>query len=86
MPDILKTIEQLEKGLKASQDLRQTALTRKEMHLVGLKEAEEELRKLGVTSEDGEKELAAIDKEIAEKIKEAESYIPFDLLREYKLL
>lgn len=83
---IMNNIQETEKAIKASEDLRQRALTKKGMYEQQLKESDEELKALGTTAEEGRKEIQEIDATIEKNLESIKGMIPFDLLKEYKLL
>mgnify|MGYP000879467945 CR=1 FL=1 len=83
--DIMAEIELIEKGLKASENLRQQALTKKGVYEAQLKETDEELAKLGTTAEKAKKEIEQIDKKIEEDLEKIKTMIPFDLLKKWKI-
>jgi phage shock protein A len=83
---IMTDIQSIEKAIKASEDLRQRALTSKGIYEQQLKETDEELKALGTTAEQGKKEIEEIDAKIEESLVSIKDMIPFDLLQQYKLL
>lgn len=83
---IMTDIQEVEKGIKASEDLRQRALTRKGIYEQQLKESDEELKALGTTAEDGQKEIEQIDAKISENLLAIKEKIPFELLKKYNML
>ena len=83
---MMNKIQTLEKAIKASEDLRQRALTSKDIYEKQVKETEEELKALGTTAETGRQEIAEIDKKIAESLLKVEQMIPFDLLKECNVI
>ncbi|PLS19736.1 hypothetical protein CVD28_04815 [Bacillus sp. M6-12] len=83
---IMNELQYAEKAIKASEDLRQRALTSKGIYEQQLKETDEELKNLGTTAEEGRKEIEQIDAKIEENLASIKDMIPFDLLKEYKLL
>lgn len=83
---IMTDIQEVEKGIKASEDLRQRALTRKGIYEQQLKESDEELKALGTTAEDGQKEIEQIDAKINENLLAIKQKIPFELLKKYNML
>lgn len=83
---IMTDIQEVEKGIKASEDLRQRALTRKGIYEQQLKESDEELKALGTTAEDGQKEIEQIDAKITENLLAIKQKIPFELLKKYNML
>jgi F0F1-type ATP synthase membrane subunit b/b' len=83
---IMTDIQEVEKGIKASEELRQHALTSKGFYEKQLKETDQELTTLGTTAEDGQKEIELIDAKIEQNLLAIKNMIPFDLLREYKRL
>lgn len=83
---LLQELQQTEKALKASEQLRMRALANKSAYENQLKENEEELKALGTTAEKAEEEIARIDQQIAEKLKQINEMIPYDLLNKYNLL
>lgn len=82
----MNKLSYLEKGIKASDDLRQRALTKKSMYEQQLKEADVEFGNLGTTAEQAPKEIQMIDEKINSAMANIEQMIPFELLREYNLL
>lgn len=83
---IMTDIQDVEKGIKASEDLRQRALTRQGIYEQQLKESDEELKGLGTTAEDGQKEIEQIDAKIIENLRAIKEKIPFELLKKYNML
>lgn len=83
---IMNELQYAEKAIKASEDLRQRALTSKGIYEQQLKETDEELATLGTTADQGKKEIEQIDAKIAENLVAIKEMIPFDLLQQYKLL
>lgn len=83
---IMEDIELIEKGLKASENLRQQALTKKGVYEAQLKETDEELEKLGTTAEKGKKEIEEIDLKIQRNLDAIKEMIPFELLEKWNVL
>ncbi|MFF2531500.1 hypothetical protein ACFVS2_21570 [Brevibacillus sp. NPDC058079] len=79
-------LQQTEKALKASEQLRFRAIANKDAYVTQLKENDAELKALGTTAEQAEKEVQAIDAEIENKFEKIKSMIPFDLLQKYNML
>lgn len=79
--NILEELQYIEKALKASEEYRQEAITKKNIWEKQVKEKDEELSKLGTTPEKGRKEIEEIDKKIQENIETLKKMIPFDLLK-----
>ncbi|WCK57702.1 hypothetical protein PP175_27075 (plasmid) [Aneurinibacillus sp. Ricciae_BoGa-3] len=82
----MSEIQSIEKAIKASEDLRQRALTSKGIYEQQQKETDEELKALGTTPEKGRQEIQEIDAKIEENLLKVKQMIPFDLLKQYKLL
>jgi phage shock protein A len=83
---VMNEIQSIEKAIKASEELRQRALTSKGIYEQQLKETDEELKALGTTAERGRKDIEEIDAKIQENLAKIKEMIPFDLLQQYKLL
>lgn len=79
--NIMDEIQEIEKALKASEEYRQEAITKKDIWEKQVKEKDEELAKLGTTPEKGRKEIEEIDKKIQENIEALKKMIPIALLR-----
>lgn len=82
----MNEIQSIEKAIKASEELRQRALTSKGIYEQQLKETDEELKALGTSAERGRKDIEEIDAKIQENLTKIKEMIPFDLLQQYKLL
>ena len=82
----MKELSRIEEALKKAEELRQQALTKKDIYENQLKETEEELKALGTTSKEGEAKLQKNDEEIKEAMAKIETMIPFELLKKYKLI
>lgn len=80
----MKDLELVEQGIKASEELRQTALTRKGMYEQQIVETEAEFKALGTTAQDGIKEIQKIDAVIEQHLASIKANIPFELLKQYK--
>lgn len=83
---LINELQQTEKALKASEQLRMRAIANKGAYETQLKENEAELKALGTTAEQAEEEIRKIDAQIAEKLKKINEMIPYDLLNKYNLL
>jgi phage shock protein A len=83
---VMNEIQSIEKAIKASEELRQRALTSKGIYEQQLKETDEELKALGTSAERGRKDIEEIDAKIQENLAKIKEMIPFDLLQQYKLL
>lgn len=79
--NILEELQYIEKALKASEEYRQEAITKKDIWEKQLAEKDEELRKLGTTPEEAESEIQKIEKQIMENIETLKQMIPFDILK-----
>lgn len=82
---IMNEIQEVEKAIKASEDLRQRAITYKSVYETQLKETEEEFKALGTTAEQAKKEIEEIDKKIAVTLEKIKGMIPYELLKEFHL-
>ncbi len=71
----------LKTAIEKGKELRTRALSRKEILEQQEKELLEEIRKLGVDPERMEEEIAKLQKEKDQLLKEIESLIPFDLIK-----
>lgn len=83
---LTQNLQNIEKGIQASEQLRQRAITSKEIYERDLKATDEELKALGTTPEKAQADLEKIDASIQSKLESIQAKIPFDLLRQYKLL
>lgn len=83
---LINELQQTERALKASEQLRMRAIANKGAYETQLKENEAELKTLGTTAEQAEEEIRKIDAQIAEKLKKIKEMIPYDLLNKYNLL
>ena len=81
--DRIKEINEAEKILKITEDLRNEAITKKKMHEEQLKEKELQLKELGTTVEDAEKKLLELDKEYEEDLKFVMDNLPIELLKKW---
>lgn len=79
--NILNELQTIEKALKASEDYRQEAITKKAIWEKQVQEKDAELLKLGTTPEKGRKEIEDIEKNIQASIEALNRMIPFELLR-----
>lgn len=77
-------IQALEKRIKEGERLRIQAQTKLEGLEEQRKDTEEELRKLGVDPSKTEEEIARLEKEIEQELKEIEALLPSEELSEYK--
>lgn len=84
--NLTNELQRVEKAIRASENLRQSALTKKGMYEEELKKKDEQLRELGTTPEQAEEDLRQIDVTIEKKLQEIENMIPFDLLHKYNML
>ena len=80
----IKDISEAEKILKASEDLRNEALTKKKMYEESLKEKEEALKKLGTTPEEAEAKIKELELEIEKDLQFIRDNLPIDLLKQWK--
>lgn len=80
----INDLEMVEKAIKASEELRQTAQTKKGMYEQQLIDTDEEFKALGTTAQEGHKEIEKIDAVIEKHLSEIKGMIPFELLKEYK--
>ena len=80
----IKEINETEKILKASEDLRNEALTKKKMYEEQLKEKEDALKKLGTTPEEAENKIKELDMKIEKDIEYIKSQLPIELLKKWK--
>lgn len=71
----------LKTAIEKGKELRTRALSRKEILEQQEKELLEEIRKLGVDPDRMEEEIAKLQKEKDQLLKEIESLIPFDLIK-----
>lgn len=71
----------LKTAIEKGKELRTRALSRKEILEQQEKELLEEIRKLGVDPDRMEEEIAKLEKEKDQLLKEIESLIPFDLIK-----
>ena len=81
--DRIKEINEAEKILKITEDLRNEAITKKKMYEEQLKEKELQLKELGTTVEDAEKKLLELDKEYEEDLKFVMDNLPIELLKKW---
>lgn len=84
--ELLNMIQESEKAIKASETLKQDAMTRKSMWEASIKEKDAELTSLGTTPKKASSEIEAIDKSILENLKKIQSLIPMELLRKKGLI
>lgn len=83
--ELIKKINYIESAIKKSENLRQTAIAKKDVYEAQLKSLEEELKKMGINPDDIDSEIEKIDSEINKKLSEIEQLIPFDLLKEFNI-
>lgn len=79
----IKKINETEKILKASEDLRNEAITKKKMYEEQLEGKKKELLELGTTPEEAEKKIAQLTKEIDEDLEFINASLPVNLLKKW---
>lgn len=79
-------LEQLEKTIQKSSELRTSALTRKETYESDLKRIEEEFVSLGTTAEKAMDKVSEIDTAMEKTVKEIEEALPMELLKKFNML
>jgi len=79
----IQKINEIEKVLKVTEDLRTEAITKKKMYEEQLAKTENALKELGTTPEEAEKKIEELKKEIEEGIKAINEALPVELLKKW---
>ena len=82
----IKEINEAEKILKITEDLRNEAITKKKMYQEQLKEKEAQLKELGTTIDDAEAKLKELNEEYEKDLKFIMDSLPVDLLKKWNKL
>jgi len=82
----MQELDDLEKAIQKSQELRTMALTKKQTYEETITQTRAGLETLGTTPEKAREEIDFIDKTISDNVTKIKNALPMDLLKEWNMI